>query len=149
MDSGFIEFYPKILIRAEVITMNITSSATDPNYAVATSMPASNSISEVTDATKRMVIGTEARDVVFANDKSNDLKLSKENLDNITKTLNDLMQSFNAKIHFQIHDKTKELMVQVVDESTNTVIKEFPPHQLLDTIAAIRDRIGVLLDKRV
>lgn len=129
--------------------MNIASSAADPNYAVAGTMPAGNSVREVTEATKRMVIGNEATDVVLANDKSNDLKLSKENLDTITKTMNELMQSFNAKIHFQIHDKTKELMVQVVDESTNTVIKEFPPHQLLDTIAAIRDRIGVLLDKRV
>lgn len=129
--------------------MNITSTAADPNYAVATAMPASNSVQEVTEATKRMVIGNDASGVVFANDRSSDLKLSKDNLDTITKTLNDLMQSFNAKIHFQIHDKTKELMVQVVDESTNTVIKEFPPHQLLDTIAAIRDRIGVLLDKRV
>lgn len=132
-----------------MITMNITSNAADPNYAVAASMSASNSIQEVTEATKRMAVGNEVTGVVFANDKSNDLKLSKENLDTITKTLNDLMQYFNAKIHFQIHDKTKELMVQVVDESTNTVIKEFPPHQLLDTIAAIRDRIGVLLDKRV
>lgn len=128
--------------------MNITSTAADPNY-IATSMPASSSVPEVTEATKRTVIGNDATGVVFANDRSNDLKLNKENLDTITKTLNDLMQSFNAKIHFQIHDKTKELMVQVVDESTNTVIKEFPPHQLLDTIAAIRDRIGVLLDKRV
>lgn len=129
--------------------MNITSSAADPSYTGTASMPAGNSVQVVTEATKRMVDGNNATGVVFANDKSNDLKLSKENLDTITKTMNELMQSFNAKIHFQIHDKTQELMVQVVDESTNTVIKEFPPHQLLDTIAAIRDRIGVLLDKRV
>jgi len=74
--------------------------------------------------------------------------LTRENLDSITISLNKFMQSLNTDIHFEVHEKTKRLIVQVIDNSSNKVLKEFPPHQLLDTIAAIQERIGFLLDKR-
>jgi flagellar protein FlaG len=86
---------------------------------------------------------------VPGNDSKTTQNLNKENLDSITIALNKFMESLNANIHFKLHDATKELIVQVVDESTQKVLKEFPPHKLLDTIAAIQDRIGVLLDKKV
>jgi len=47
-----------------------------------------------------------------------------------------------------VYDKTQQLIVHVVDLKTRRVLKEFPPHQLLDTIAAIRQYLGVLLDKK-
>lgn len=78
-----------------------------------------------------------------------DQNLSKENLDNLTAALNKFMQSVNADIHFKLHEGTKEYMVQVVDDKTQAVLREFPPHRLLDTVAAIRDRIGMLLDLKI
>lgn len=63
--------------------------------------------------------------------------------------LNKIMQLVNADLQFEIHEKTQRLMVRLVDVKTDKVLKEFPPHELLDTIAAIRDYIGFLLDKKV
>ena len=40
-------------------------------------------------------------------------------------------------------------MDQVVDAKDQRVIKEFLPHELLDTLAAISDYVGILLDKKV
>lgn len=99
----------------------------------------------------KTVGNTNNADKSLTTDKQNknDQKLTKENLDSLTNALNKFMQSINANIRFKLHDGTKEMIVQVVDESTHQVLKEFPPHQLLDTMAAIRERIGILLDERV
>jgi flagellar protein FlaG len=74
--------------------------------------------------------------------------LTREETDLLTKTLNQFMDEMNANLQFVVHDKTHRLMVQVVDPETNKVLKEFPPHELLDTIAAISDYVGALLDKK-
>ena len=40
-------------------------------------------------------------------------------------------------------------MVQIVDQSNDKVLKEFPSREFLDTMAAIRDYVGILLDKKI
>lgn len=76
-------------------------------------------------------------------------KLTHEDIDQITDGLNKFMKTINADLHFAIHEETQRLMVQVVDTKDQRVIKEFPPRELLDTLAAISDYVGILLDKRV
>ncbi|WP_434133577.1 flagellar protein FlaG [Sporomusa sphaeroides] len=65
-----------------------------------------------------------------------------------TEDLNKIMQLVNADLKFEIHEKTQRLMVRLVDTKTDKVLKEFPPHELLDTLGAIREYIGILLDKK-
>ena len=68
-------------------------------------------------------------------------------METVTSDLTQFMKSMNTDINFSIHEKTGRLMVQVKD-SKGTVVKEFPSHELLDTIAAISDSIGALLDRK-
>ena len=74
--------------------------------------------------------------------------LTKEQMEKVTTDLNDFMQSLNTHIEFSIHEKSGRVMVKVVDIKTHDVLKEFPPEKLLDAIGAIRDYVGVLLDKK-
>jgi len=74
--------------------------------------------------------------------------VSREELMKAADAMNGFMQAINTDIKFSIHEKTKQIIVQVIDAKDQTVLKEFPPHELLDTIAAIRDYVGVLLDKK-
>lgn len=69
-----------------------------------------------------------------------------EEVNKINKALQEL---FDTDIQFSLHEETKTLMVQVVDLKDKKVIKEFPPHEFLDTMARIREYIGILLDARV
>ncbi len=39
-------------------------------------------------------------------------------------------------------------MVRLVDDKTQKVLKEFPPHEFLDMIAKIREHVGILLDTK-
>ncbi|KGK90344.1 hypothetical protein DP73_06750 [Desulfosporosinus sp. HMP52] len=73
---------------------------------------------------------------------------SSEEINQITDRLNKFMENINTDLRFEIHEKTNRVMVQVVNSKDNTVIKEFPPHELLDTLAAISDYVGLLLDKK-
>ena len=70
-------------------------------------------------------------------------------LKKMTEAMNHSLKSMNTNIRFKYHEKTKELMVQVVDESNDKVLKEIPSHEFLDTIAAIRECVGVMLDKKM
>ncbi|WP_459927777.1 flagellar protein FlaG [Desulfosporosinus burensis] len=67
----------------------------------------------------------------------------------MTEAMNKFVQAMDANIRFLIHQETNQIMVQVVDQIDNKVLKEFPPHEFLDTMAAIRDYVGILLDKKI
>jgi len=54
-----------------------------------------------------------------------------------------------AELRFKLHVKTGELMVQLVSEKDQKVLREYPPEEFLDMIAKIRDFVGMLLDKRI
>ncbi|MHB8125585.1 MAG: flagellar protein FlaG [Desulfitobacteriaceae bacterium] len=75
-------------------------------------------------------------------------ELTNDEISQITDRLNKFMEKIDTDLRFELHDKTNRVMVQVVDSKDQRVIKEFPPHELLDTLAAISDYVGVLLDKK-
>jgi flagellar protein FlaG len=63
--------------------------------------------------------------------------------------LNETVEIFDKKIHFQIHDETERIMVQVIEKATDEVISEIPPEKVLDLVARIEEMIGLIVDKRV
>lgn len=75
--------------------------------------------------------------------------VDEKNLQQITEQLNDFMQSLNTSIHFELHQATETLMVQVEDSQTHKVIKEVPSSELLDMMAKLRESIGAFVDKKV
>jgi flagellar protein FlaG len=74
--------------------------------------------------------------------------LSRDDAEQVTDQMNKLMELMNTDLQFSLHEKTKRLIVQMVDKRDGTVLKEFPPHELLDTIANIQEYVGILLDKK-
>lgn len=73
---------------------------------------------------------------------------SRDDAEQVTDRMNKLMELMNTDLQFSLHEKTKRLIVQMVDKRDGTVLKEFPPHELLDTIANIQEYVGMLLDKK-
>ena len=81
-------------------------------------------------------------------DKNKDKEISKDDMAKMNDALNSFMTAINSDLHFVMHDKAKELMLQVVDRRDNKVLKEIPSREMLDVIATIRESVGALLDKR-
>ena len=76
-------------------------------------------------------------------------ELSKDEVIEINEALNSFMTAINSDLHFVIHERTKQIILQVVDRRDNKVVKEIPSEEMLDVIANIRESVGALLDKRV
>lgn len=72
----------------------------------------------------------------------------KAKVEKVTENLNDLMDTMDTNLHFKIHYKTDELMVQVYDEKNKKLLREWPPHEFLDMMAKIHELEGTLVDKK-
>ena len=54
----------------------------------------------------------------------------------------------NEKIAFGYEKRLNMLIVQVQDRNTGEVVREIPPKEFIDFKVAMRERIGLLLDKQ-
>ncbi len=54
----------------------------------------------------------------------------------------------NTHLKFQIHEKTKEVMVRIVEDETGEVIKEIPPEKMLDMVAKLWEIAGIIVDEK-
>ncbi|NRD79391.1 flagellar protein FlaG [Bacillus sp. BRMEA1] len=75
--------------------------------------------------------------------------LSKEKTEKIIKNMNDFLKDSNTQLVYKYHDELKEYYVAIVDENTNQVVQEIPSKKLLDIYAAMKEYLGILVDKKV
>ncbi len=61
---------------------------------------------------------------------------------------NKAIMGANTKFEFSIHEKTKEIMVKVIDADTHEVIREIPPEKILDMVAKMWEMAGIIVDER-
>ena len=54
----------------------------------------------------------------------------------------------NRKFEYSIHEKTKEIMIKVIDTDTNQVVREIPPEKILDMVAKMWEMAGLMVDER-
>lgn len=73
----------------------------------------------------------------------------KEKTEKVVKSMNDFLKASNTQLVFKFHDELKEDYVAIVDEHSNQVIQEIPQKKLLDIYAAMKEYLGILVDKKV
>ena len=54
----------------------------------------------------------------------------------------------NRRFEFSIHEKTKQIMVKVINSDTNELVREIPPEKILDMVARMWEMSGILVDER-
>lgn len=125
-------------------SVNLISNGIQP--AAAANAQAGGSTGNVQPETIQAV-AAENRTNYSPTDKS--LKnLTQDEMDSLTQKMTKLMELINSNIHFKLHEGTDRMMVQVIDTRDGTVLKEFPPQELLDTLGKIKEYVGILLDKK-
>ncbi|MBP2666996.1 MAG: flagellar protein FlaG [Firmicutes bacterium] len=77
-----------------------------------------------------------------------DADKEKKVVENAVESLNKFMDLMTADIRFTMHQKSNRLMVQLVSEKDQTVLREYPSSEFLDMIANIREFVGILTDKK-
>jgi flagellar protein FlaG len=54
----------------------------------------------------------------------------------------------NRQFEYSIHEKTKQIMIKVIDSDTHEVVREIPPEKVLDMVAKMWEMSGILVDER-
>jgi len=49
---------------------------------------------------------------------------------------------------YSVHEKTKDIIVTVIDSETNEVVREIPPKKILDLVANLMEMAGIFVDER-
>ena len=82
-------------------------------------------------------------------DKKKDSKMDEKSVSQMTEELNKLMSSINCDLEFQYHKEVNVMSVKMVDKSTQEVIKEYPPEDMIKGMIKAREWIGAFLDRNV
>lgn len=75
--------------------------------------------------------------------------ISREKLEEVVKSMNQFLMPTNTSLKFKMHEDLKEYYVQIVDEKTKEVIREIPSKKMLDMYAAMKDFLGLVVDRKI
>lgn len=61
---------------------------------------------------------------------------------------NKKLQGIQTEFEYSIHEKTKQIMVKVLDKETKEVIREIPSEKILDMVSKMWELAGVFVDEK-
>lgn len=79
----------------------------------------------------------------------NEKPLPVEKAKQMTDSMNTFLESANTQLRFKFHEKLNEYYVTIVDSKTDEVVREIPSKKLMDIHAAMREFVGLLIDRKI
>ncbi|APC41175.1 flagellar protein FlaG [Clostridium estertheticum] len=73
---------------------------------------------------------------------------SENEIKSAVKKVNKFLEGDGTHLQYDKHDFFNQMIVKVVDNDTNQVIKEIPSRKILDVVAKMCEMAGVLVDKK-
>ncbi|AQS59831.1 flagellar protein FlaG [Desulforamulus ferrireducens] len=74
-------------------------------------------------------------------------EFSKDQVQQAVNQLNKTMETYHTELRFQLHEKSGEYMVKIVNPKDNSIVKELPPEKILDMVAYFKEILGLVVDK--
>ena len=71
-----------------------------------------------------------------------------EDIKRVIEKMDSKLSGENQELRFSIHEKTKQILVKIVDSQTNQVIKEIPSEKIADMVASMCEAAGLLIDEK-
>lgn len=75
-------------------------------------------------------------------------KVSISFVDKAINKANETMHYQGRSMRFEIHEKTNDIMVKIIDTETKEIIREIPSEKILDMFANMLEMAGLLVDER-
>lgn len=75
--------------------------------------------------------------------------ISREETEELVEALEELTETLQTKLNFSINETTNDIVVKVIEKESDTVIKQFPPEELLELQEKMMDLAGFLFDTDV
>lgn len=80
---------------------------------------------------------------------SEDENLSEEELMGAVGKVNRDIIAYDRKLEISVHEKTRKIMVKVINTNNDEVIRELPPEKALDMLAKIWELAGIIIDEKI
>lgn len=87
--------------------------------------------------------------IQLRDDNKNEEKLSRQDAQTMTDSMNKFLQSADSQLKFVFHDELNEYYVTIVNSATDEVIREIPSKKLMDIHAAMKEFVGILVDRKI
>ncbi|HHW36025.1 MAG TPA: flagellar protein FlaG [Bacillales bacterium] len=82
-------------------------------------------------------------------EKDEQQELTKDDLKDVVKGLNEFLKPTFTSLNFKVHDELDRYYVEVVDQETKKVIREIPSKEILDMYAKMTEYLGLFIDKKL
>lgn len=79
---------------------------------------------------------------------SSDYPITEKVVSEAVERMNKVLEGTNRRFEYSVHEGTNDIMIKVIDETTNEVIREIPPKKILDMVANMLEMAGLLVDER-
>ena len=77
------------------------------------------------------------------------VQLTREEVERQARALENTFLAFNHRIRLSVNEEINQIIIKVVDEKTDKVIKEIPAEEIQRMTAKIRQMIGFLVDEKI
>jgi flagellar protein FlaG len=91
---------------------------------------------------------TNSTQSVQQNAPAEKVEVSAERLQDAVEKMNELMQSGNRSLRFQVDDTTERVVVKVLDIETDEVIRQIPSEETLKFSEFLEGMVGLIFDKK-
>ncbi|MGH4125774.1 MAG: flagellar protein FlaG [Clostridium sp.] len=73
---------------------------------------------------------------------------SEKEVKNAVSKINKFLEGEGTHVQYEKHDVLNQMIIKVIDNNTNEVIKEIPSKKILDMVAKMCEMAGILVDKK-
>ena len=73
---------------------------------------------------------------------------SRDDINKAIDKLNTFLKDQDTHAEYSVHEKLNQIMIKIVDSTTDEVVLEIPPEKILDLVAKMCEMVGVLVDKK-
>lgn len=83
------------------------------------------------------------------NQENTERVMPTEQAEIMVESMNNFLTSANSQLKFVFHNELNEYYVTIIDSNTDEVIREIPSKKLMDIHAAMREFVGLLVDRKI
>jgi len=70
-------------------------------------------------------------------------------IDKVIQDVNELMQDSATHFEFKIHEKSGDVIVKLIDNETDEVVREIPSEKMVEIMSNLRELVGLCVDKKI
>lgn len=92
---------------------------------------------------------TSTRELQIAELQGKKVSVGEEELIKVIEKANKAIEGITTSFEFRIHEATKQIMVKVLNKETGETVREIPPEKVLDMVAKLWEKAGLVVDERL